>query len=92
MLKEATVDSDASALDLFRKHGAIDDIERVATDSPDEAIFVVSSKDVLRTRVRDLTEELQALLRRKVWVTTESGMFGRTVKLGVPAEDEEGRH
>lgn len=86
------MDSDASALDLFRKHGAIDDIERVATDSQGEAIFVVSSKDVLRTRVRDLTDELQALLGRKVWVTTDSGMFGPTVKLGAPAEDEEGRH
>jgi len=86
--RRVIVRSDPIVLALFRKHGAVDDVvERVETDTSDEAIFVVSSEDLLRTHVRDLTDELQAVLGRKVWVTTDPGMFGRTVRLSAPGAD-----
>ena len=70
---------------LFRRHGAADAVRRVVAGSLDEAVFIVSAEDLLGTRVRELMMDLQALLRRKVWITTDpSGTFGEATILGSP--------
>ena len=46
-------------------------------------MFIVSAEDLLRTQVRELMMDLQALLRMKVSITTDpSGTFGEATILG----------
>jgi hypothetical protein len=70
--------TDSNLLALFRSFGAESNVRRVIEDT-DEAVFLLSGEDILNTRVGDLTPVLQALLHRKVWITTgDEALFGET--------------
>jgi len=70
-------------LDLFAKHGAQGQVRYAIGGGPDEAVFVLTTQGAANVNEMALTQELTALLRRKVWVTTYSDIWaGRTAILG----------
>jgi hypothetical protein len=61
-----------AVLRLFRQYGVGGDVREKEPRAADEALFFISPKDAAEMRRGpELTDALQALLHRKVWITTE---------------------
>jgi hypothetical protein len=67
---------------VFRENGAGGDIRYVRTDDRTEVLFVLSTSGAASMHQRNIVMQLTALLKRKVFVTTESAATeSRTVSL-----------
>lgn len=77
-VRAADVTRDA-ALQIFKAHGVEGEIRVASYEGHDEVVFVLPSGAAAAIRGHGLDSELQQLLGKKVWVTTEAdGWSGRT--------------
>ena len=70
------------AVEIIRAHAVTGDVHVVVPVEVDEAVFVVGTNGVVPEA--SLTRALTTALGRKVWVTTDAGVWGDRLRLISP--------
>lgn len=60
-----------AARDVLRAQALDPDSVEVVADNDDESIFLLTAQDAAGVKQSELTRELTAVLKHKVWVTTQ---------------------